>query len=66
MRIKLTWGGDFSRFGCGICEPGVTINVPDRDGIDLVACGAATELQPLSQQPISITVNIKESIHGNS
>jgi len=59
MLIKLTYGGDFSRFRCGICEPGVTISVPERDGLQLIECGAATAATTPSQKPVSITLSIK-------
>lgn len=64
MRIKLIHGGDFSRFGYGVCESGTVISIPESDARHLVNVGAVEELQPLSQIPVTVTIKLKESSNG--
>lgn len=65
MRVKLIHGGDFSRFlGCGICEPGTIVNLPDDDALQLIDVGSVERLPELSAMPIKISLLVQEVSRG--
>ena len=65
MRVKLIHGGDFSRFlGCGICEPGTIISIPEADALQLIDIGAVEPLPEPSAMPIKISLSVQEVSRG--
>ena len=65
MRVRLITGGDLTRYGLGICEPGEIVNIPEPDASQLLEYGHVERLPALSALPIRISVNFEVTSNGN-